>query len=287
MRAAEAAVVAAQNAVDTAEDTVETGRAGGELSIDNAEQSVVSAQNELDDAENDDPADVAVQQAVVDSAEASVRLAEHDLEQTELIAPTSGVVASINGNVGEFVAGTGTTPLAPGTTAPLPEVNEQSPPGGGAFIVLDDVDTFQMVVSFNEGDAVKISPNQDVEVTVPAVPGLTIPGTVLAVAPTGRDVADVIQFAVTVVLAHGDPQLRDAMTAEASIYVDGADNVLRVPSAAVIRQDDGEHRRAGTRGKRAASRSCCRSRPGSSAPSSPRCAVGSKRARSSWCRRVG
>jgi HlyD family secretion protein len=242
---AEQQVTLSEIALDEAKDVADFVEADGQTEIEDARRDVVAAQNALNAAQNDQPADVSVQQAAVDRAEAAVRLAERDLDKTELIAPTGGVVAAINGNVGEYVdAVVGNTPLSPQSTAPLPDTDrypadEADAPGAGAFLVLDDVDTFQTVVAFNEADAVNIAPNQHVDVTVPAVPGLTIPGTVLAVAPTGREQAELVTFAVTIVLAHGDPQLRDAMTADAAIYVDGGDDVLRVPSAAVIQQDDG------------------------------------------------
>ena len=245
MADAERQVALSEIGVDEANNVADFVDADGQTEVEDAERDVVAAQNALNAAENDEPADVSVQQAAVDRAEAEVALAERDLEKAELIAPTGGVVAAINGNVGEYVDGVvGNTPQSPESTAPLPDTDrwpaeEANAPGAGALIVLDDVDTFQTVVAFSEADAVNIAPNQDVDVAVAAVPGLTIPGTVLAVAPTGRDQAGVITFAVTIVLAHGDPQLRDAMTADASIYINGAGDVLRVPSAAVIRQEDG------------------------------------------------
>ena len=96
-----------------------------------------------------------------------------------------------------------TSALAPGTDAAIPGVgaaatSDQSSasasgapsatqPGGSAFIVLNNINTFQVVVPFEESDTAKVAPNQKVEVTFDALPDLTRDATVLAVAPGGVD----------------------------------------------------------------------------------------------------
>ena len=82
-------------------------------------------------------------------------------------------------------------------------------------------------------DAAKIKPNQTVDVTVDAVPGLTAQATVLAVAPTGAQSSGIVNYNATILLTGGDPALRDGQTAEAAVTTDSEDNVLRVPSSAV------------------------------------------------------
>lgn len=56
-------------------------------------------------------------------------------------------------------------------------------PGGTQFLVLDGVDTFQVVVPFAEADASRIAAGQNVDVTFDAIPELTRRGTILGVAP--------------------------------------------------------------------------------------------------------
>jgi HlyD family secretion protein len=176
----------------------------------------------------------------VRDAQAQLDGAQRDVDDATLKAPVAGVVSAINGAVGEFVgAASGTTPQSPGSGAPLPAVASASGTGttatggGGPFIVLNDVASFQLVVPFEETDAAKIKPNQTVDVTVDAVPGLTAPGTVLAVAPTGAQSSALVNYNATILLTNGDPGLRDGQTAEAAVTTDSEDNVLRVPSSAV------------------------------------------------------
>lgn len=242
---ARGAVIASETALRTAEQRERVDEASGRLSVENSRNSVVSAQNQLDQAGSDRPADTSAQEAAVRDAEAGVALAQRDLDDTALRAPTAGVVSEINGAVGEFVGpASGTTSLAPGSSARLPGVTDASSTGaggataGGAFLVLNDVESFQLVVPFEESDAARVQPGQAVDVTVDAVPGLTVPASVLAVAPTGADVSGIVNYYATVVLDRGDPQLRDGQTADAAVRVEAVEDVLRVPSS-TVRTEEG------------------------------------------------
>jgi HlyD family secretion protein len=241
---AEGSVLASETALVSAEQRERTDAASGRLSIENARQSVVSAQNTLDQARDDRPADTAAQEAAVRDAAAGVALARGNLDDTALRAPVAGVVSAINGAVGEFVGpASGTTALAPGSSARLPGTTDATGTGGSAtgssaFLVLNGVDSFQLVVPFEESDAAQLRVDQAVDVTVDALPDLTLPATVLAVAPSGDDASGIVSFTATVLLTGTDPQLRDGQTAEASVRVQAVDDVLRVPSS-TVRTEDG------------------------------------------------
>jgi HlyD family secretion protein len=249
--AAQRQVIASQTAVDAAKRTREVDKTTGKLSVENAKQSVVSAQNSLDSASGDRPSDIDGQAALVASARAAVALAQRDVANAVLYAPVGGTVSAINGAVGEFVgsATSGTTALAPGTNASIPGVGAAATsdqagsngpsatrPGGSAFLILNNIDTFQIVVPFEESDAVKVAANEQVEVTFDAVPDLTRQGTVLSVAPSGTDISGVTNYYATILLTETDPRLKDGLTAEAAVLVNALNNVLVVPNSAVLRQ---------------------------------------------------
>ncbi|WP_433273728.1 HlyD family efflux transporter periplasmic adaptor subunit [Pseudonocardia xinjiangensis] len=236
-------VLSSETALDTAEQRQNVDEAAGRLSIENARQSVVTAKNEVDSAGSDKPADTSAQEAAVRDAEAQVALAQRDVDNTVLRAPVAAVVSAVNGAEGEYVgAATGTTALAPGSSAALPEIAATSgggagggagaAPGGGAFIVLNNIDSFQLVVPFEESDAARVAANQRVEITVDAVPDLRAPATVLAIAPSGNSTTGVVRYYATIVLTENDDRLRDGQTALADVMVQSVDNVLRAPSAA-------------------------------------------------------
>jgi HlyD family secretion protein len=251
--AAKQKVVASQAALDAAVQKRDVDKANGDLSIQNAQQSVVTAQNTANSASSDRPFDIAQQQGVVANAQAAVTQAQRDVDNATLKAPVAGTVSVINGVVGEYLApSSGTSALAPGSGAAIPGVDSAAGaavaapgtaagptrPGGAQFLVLDDIDEFQVVAPFNESDAATIVPNQQVNVTVDAVPDLTLTGTVLSVAPTGTSISGVISYYVTVVVTGADPRLKDGQTVHATVVTNETDDVLTVPSAAV-RQENG------------------------------------------------
>ena len=102
--------------------------------------------------------------------------------------------------------------------------------------MLDNVDSFEVVVPFEESDAVRLAPNQRVDVRFDAIPDLTLPGTVVAVSPSASALSGVISYYATVALSQGDPRLRNGQTAQASVVTDELRDVIAVPNAAIRRQ---------------------------------------------------
>lgn len=212
-----------------------------------------TARSTRDSARLTVPGQVATQLAAVRTAEVQVGTAQRDLSNTVLVAPVAGTVSAINGTVGEYVGtGSGTSALAPGTDAPIPGVgaaatSDQSgnassgisatKPGGSAFIVLNNLKTFQVVVPLEESDAAKVRPNQTAQVTFDSVPGLQRDGTVLSIAPNGVNISGVTNYYATVLLAGTDPALKAGMTAEAAVKTNEIDNVLTVPNVSVFPQN--------------------------------------------------
>jgi HlyD family secretion protein len=237
-------VLQSEAALDQAKHREDVDAAAGKVSIEREQQTVISAENDSGAARNDRPADIEVRKARLRNAQAAVRVAQQDVDNTVLYAPTAGTVSAINGRAGEFVGeATGTTPVAPGSTATIPESTDLASDsgsggtgGGSPLIVLNNLDTFQLVVPFEESDAARIAVNQQVEVTVDAIPDLRAPATVLAIAPTGTPSNGIVQYNATIVLREGDARLRDGQTALADVITESVDGVLRVPSAAVRRE---------------------------------------------------
>jgi HlyD family secretion protein len=104
--------------------------------------------------------------------------------------------------------------------------SEGDRPGGSAFIVLDGIQTFQIVAPFAETDAARLKPDQQVEVTFDAVPDLTRTGNVVSVSPTGTDIQGVTSYYAVIVL--NEPN--------AAIQQSGQTGVVTVLEA------DGSHR---------------------------------------------
>lgn len=247
-------VLSDKTALDAAQQRENVDRAQGLVNIENARVSVVNAQNTLESAATDRPFNIDQQVAMVAAAQAQVAAAQRDVDNTVLLASVGGTVAVINGTVGEYVLpSSGTSPLAPGVVASIPGLNGVTSssssslgnpatgaqrPGGTQFIVLDDVNTFQVVVPFEESDAAKVAPNQKVNVTFDAITNLSRAGTVVSVAPSGNNISSVINYYVTVVLNETDPRLKGGQTAQARVITNEVDDVLTVPNSAVRKRGD-------------------------------------------------
>ncbi len=245
-------VLSDKTTLEAAQQKLNIDRASGQVSVENARQSVVAARNNLDAVRSDRPFDIEQQVALVASAQAQVAAAQRDVDNTVLRAPLAGTVSVINGVPGEYVSSSqNTTPLAPGSFAPIPGLTDSAAssislgnatgpqrPGGSQFLVLSEINTFQVVVPFEEADAAKVAPNQKVDVSFDAVPDLTRAGTVVAVAPTGSSISSVINYYVTVVLNETDPRLKDGQTAQARVLTNQVEGVLTVPNSAVRKRGD-------------------------------------------------
>jgi HlyD family secretion protein len=241
---AERQVEASKTALDTARNRVEVDEAAGRVQVANARQGLVTAQNNLDSARTDRPSLIAQQRGLVAVAQAAVAAAQKDVDDTVLRAPADGTVAAVNGAAGEVLApSAATTPLAPGSEGAIPGAGTPASaagtvtrPGGTQFLVLDNVDTFEVVVPFEESDAVRLAPNQRVDVRFDAIPDLTLPGTVVAVSPSASALSGVISYYATVALSQSDPRLRNGQTAQASVVTEELRDVIAVPNAAIRRQ---------------------------------------------------
>jgi HlyD family secretion protein len=237
-------VIASETAYNAAKHTEDTAATQGRISIEQARVSVVTAENTLENANRDGSADGRAQEALVRDAQIAVDGAQRDLNNATLKAPADGTVSSINGLVGEFIQGsTGGTPQAPGAAIRVPGATggtsgttgtgAGSATAAGSFITLTNIDSFQLVVPFEESDAAQVAANQQVEVSIDAISGLTKPGTVVSVAPTSDTISGVVNYYATIVLNETDPRLKDGQTAQANVTTKTVPNALRVPANAV------------------------------------------------------
>jgi HlyD family secretion protein len=155
----------------------------------------------------------------VAQAEANVRLSRVQQGRTVLVAPFSGTVAKIVGEVGEY-----STPSPPGVSMPP---------------AIDLIDETCLYVSapMDEVDAPKIRPGQTVRISLDALPGRSIPGKVRRVAPYVTAVEKQART-VDVEATFDDPAavgpLLVGYSADVEIVLAVRDDVPRVPTAALL-----------------------------------------------------
>ena len=166
-----------------------------------------------------------VKRAACNTAKADVAQAEAKLKATRveqgrvaLYAPFDGTVAKIVGELGEY-----STPSPPGVPTPP------------AIDLIDD-SCLYVKAPMDEVDAPKISVGQPVRVTLDALPGKIIPGKVRRVAPYVSAVekqARTVDVEVDFARPDETGRLLVGYSADVEIILDGRENVLRVPTAAI------------------------------------------------------
>ncbi len=103
--------------------------------------------------------------------------------------------------------------------------------------MLAAANAFEVVVPFEESDAVRLVVGQQVDITLDALPEKPLHGRLQAIAPTGQDLNGIVSFYTTISIDDPIDQLRDGQTANAAVRTQVAPNVLRVPTSAVGRTD--------------------------------------------------
>ncbi len=151
-------------------------------------------------------------------SQARIDVAKAELERTLLRAPFAGVIAEINGELGEFV-----TPSPVGIPTP-PTVD------------LVDGSCLYISAPIDEVDAPAVRVGQRAMITLDAFPGQRFPGFVRRVAPY---VLDLEKQARTVEIEAEieNPKLYNLLpgySADVEVELENRENVLRIPTQALI-----------------------------------------------------
>ena len=193
-------------------------------------ESQYERQNKLivDDLTSQDAVDTAekerdVQQAALGLAQRQVEAAQATLKESQarlayatIIAPISGVIASVSTQEGETVAA--------GLNAPI-------------FVTIVDLKRLQVDAFVDEVDIGKIQGGQKVVFTVDAFPAMEFEGKVVAIYPKAVIQENVVNYDVVVdITSPYDGLLKPDMTASVTIMLEARPNVLAVPVEAVKRE---------------------------------------------------
>jgi RND family efflux transporter MFP subunit len=179
-----------------------------------AEIQLAQAQTQLDDATATDAirqARIGLYSAQTGDAHARTALAtlRAQLAFATLAAPEAGIVTVVA--------------IQAGADAP----------SGAAITIAGG--TLEVTTSVVESDVASISTGQAATITVAALAGATIDGTVTSIAPTGSAGSNggVVSYAVEVALASPPDGLRAGMSADVTITTASATGVLAIPARAL------------------------------------------------------
>lgn len=151
--------------------------------------------------------------ASLTQAEASLNQAQVNLEYTIIAAPIDGIVVSRDVDVGQTVAASMSAPVL--------------------YQIAADLTEMQVIASIDEADVGRIRPKQVVRFTVDAYPTEEFIGSVSQVRLQPTVVSNVVTYATVIDVPNPQLKLKPGMTATVSIEIARADNVMRVPAAAL------------------------------------------------------
>lgn len=161
-------------------------------------------------------------EAQIDEARAALRLAEVQRDRTRLTAPFAGVVAEVNGEIGEYV-----TPSPPGIVTP-PAVD------------LIDERCLYVRAPIDEVDTARIRVGMPARVTLDAFRGQALAATVTRIAPYVQDYekqARTVDVEATLVERPQDMNLLVGYSADLEIILEAREDVLRVPTELILEDD--------------------------------------------------
>ena len=152
-------------------------------------------------------------------AEASLQLQRILLDQTTLYAPFAGIVAEINGELGEFV-----TPSPPGIPTP-PAVD-----------LIDD-SCLYVEAPIDEVDAARVQVGMPVRISLDALRGRHFAGKVTRVAPFVRDLekqARTVDIEARFDQPPSDVALLTGYSADVEVLLEQQPNTLRIPTESLL-----------------------------------------------------
>lgn len=241
----EAKVGQDETAVQTAVDNVAATRLKNTQSLHSAENQVAQAkmQQQTNAASNavktapPQPGDLASAKASVLQAQIALAQARKALRETTLRAPIAGVVATLDGSVGDTVSGGGGNGSSSSSNASSSSSSAASTgsnsSSSSSFVTITGQNKLQVVAGFSEGDAASIKLGQPATATISALPGVTLGAKVIAIDSTATTVSNVVTYNVTFALTGTNAKLKPGMTADVDVITAERDNALHVPTAAV------------------------------------------------------
>ncbi|RDW12009.1 efflux RND transporter periplasmic adaptor subunit [Paracoccus thiocyanatus] len=199
--------------------------AAARSTIDSAQQDVAVAR-----------AQIAALEAQIAQAEVAIEIAQTDLDYTRVTAPIAGTVLAIVSQAGQTVNAVQSSPT---------------------IVVLGQLDRMNVHAEISEADIGKVEPGQQVRFTLLDDSGRSYRGVLDTIAPAPQSIVNdsalqggtttdsassAIYYTGIIPVENPDGRLRSYMTAQVSIILGAAQDVLTIPSSALgPRNPDGSH----------------------------------------------
>lgn len=228
------------DALDSAVSEAQRAVAAAQEDLNNAKVALAAAQAAptTDSDGSTGPSDANANANAVSTAQRNLVSAQAALEQATakaaertVKAPSSGSIVELNAKVGATVTG--------GMI-----MGESDTSGGKQCMQIADLSKMKVTVQVGEKDIAKIAVGQSANVTYPAFPDIVSQGTVTAIASVANSDSNSgggsVTFNVDILIEAPDSRLKPGMTAEVSVVTEKLDDVVMVPTMALM-TEDGEH----------------------------------------------
>ena len=182
----------------------------------------LSSEEALDRADGEARAQKAACNAAKATSEVSkarLTVIQAELDRTRLVAPFAGIIAEVNGEIGEFV-----TPSPVGIPTP-PAVD------------LMDISCVYVSAPIDEVDAPRIRVEMKANISLDALSGEVFAGTVKRIAPYVLEVekqARTVDVEVDFVCQQGCENMLPGYSADIEVILEEQGNVLRIPTEAIL-----------------------------------------------------
>jgi HlyD family secretion protein len=209
-------------AIEDAKASLRKAEAQESLARKNAERTKqlfdkgLAAQADLDQA----TADYESTKAAISSVQSALDRAKINLAYAFITSPITGVVVNRNVDMGQTVAASFSTPTL--------------------FTIADDLSKMQLQASIDEADIGQVKVGQIAQFTVDAYPDRKFIGTVTQLRLQPSTVQNVVTYTVMIDFNNPDLAIMPGMTANITIVVQQAHDVLKVPVAALKFTPSGE-----------------------------------------------
>lgn len=218
-----------------------------EAELASAQASLSNAEDEADGSDSSD-AQVAALSAQVDVARTAVDAAEADMAGATLTAPVSGLLTTVDLEVGDVVTGSGSS-SGSGSTGSTGGSGATGMTGGTgatgsssttststAQFVIVGTDAWQTSVSVSESDVALLAVGNQAELTTSSSTD-TVYGTVTEIGLLSSSSGGVASYPVTVAVTGSPEGLHDGESVDVSIIYERRTDVLTVPASAVTTED--------------------------------------------------
>lgn len=158
--------------------------------------------------------DIAVYQAQVNQAKALLQKIQSQRSELLILAPSSGSVTKINGDVGEII----------------------NPDKAVITFVAENV--LQIKLNIIEDKIINVKVGQEAEITFDAIENQKFSGKIVSIDPAETEIQGAIYYETTIIFDKVDEHIKSGMTANVLIKTDVKENALFIPVSAIRIKDN-------------------------------------------------